>query len=127
MARGLVIGEGVKIRALNLSRKVVDCPTCQTPAKRHSLGHRWIRDIGTTSPAIIEITFSKHYCPKCDQHFNLPTEHLAPARSNFTNRVHKTAIDLVRHGNTHTEASKFMEKKYNVHVPASTIAEWVNE
>ena len=126
MARGLVIGEGVKIRAINLSRKIVECPRCNTDSKRHSLGHRWLRDIGLSAPVILEVTYSKHYCPKCERHFNLPMEHLAQPGSNFTNRVHRTAIDLVaKQDYTLEKATEFMERKYQVHVPATTIHDWV--
>jgi len=126
MARGMVIGEGVKIRQINLSRKICDCPVCSTPSKRHSLGHRWLREIGLSAPVVLEVTYSKHYCAKCQKHFNLPMDHLALPGSNFTNRVHRTAIDLVvKQCLTLERAKEAMLAKYHVLVPPTTIHDWV--
>jgi len=116
----------VKVRQINLSRKNVECPRCGSESKRHSLGHRWLRDVGIHEPVILEVIYSKHYCVKCERHFNLPMEHLAQERLNFTNRVQRTAVDLVaKQGFTLQRANEFMKMKYHVHVPATTIHDWV--
>jgi transposase len=119
--------EGVTLRAVNLSRKVVECPVCGTVSKRHSLGHRWLRDIGLTQPSILEITYSKHYCTKCERHFNIPMEQLAHKESHYTHRIHRAAVDLITKQNLTFEAAQsFMERKYHVRVPTSTMSDWIN-
>ena len=118
----------IKIRNINLSRKTVECPECNTISKRNTLGHRWLREIGLSHPVVLEVTYSKHRCPKCERIFNLPMDHLAMPRSNFTNRVHRVATDLVRmQGYTLEKAKEYMQLKYHVCVPATTIHDWLTE
>ncbi|MCX7934632.1 MAG: hypothetical protein N3A66_05160 [Planctomycetota bacterium] len=126
MASKTVLPRGVKIRKINLSRKVAPCVKCGTLSKRHSLGQRRLREVGVAGPTILHITYSKHYCPVCERHFNLPMEHLAQPGSNFTNRVHRLAVELVtRHNFTLEKAKEILKQKYHVHVPVTTIHEWV--
>jgi len=53
-------------------------------------------------------------------------EHLAVSNSLFTNRVNKTAVALVLGKDmTLAGASKAMWQKYHVHVPPTTLHDWV--
>jgi len=117
-----------KVRHINLSRRTAPCPKCGTVGKRHSNRTRRLREIGISAPSILVIIYSSHYCPKCDKHFTLPMEHLAAPRARFTNRVRKTAVDLViRESMTLDKAMTRMRHKYLVHVPPTTIHDWVVE
>ena len=53
------IDAGVMVRSINLSVKQTECPKCNTNSTRHSLGHRWLREVGLSHPVLLEITFSK--------------------------------------------------------------------
>jgi transposase len=90
-----VSSQGIKVRQINLSRKTAICPRCGTIGKRHSVGHRRLREIGIAGPTVLEVIYSKHYCPTCRKHFSLPMDHLALPSGRFTNRVRRTAVDLV--------------------------------
>ena len=67
-----------KFRKINLSRKEIYCPKCNTLSKRHSEGRRRLREVGINSPVVLEVTYSKHYCLNCRKHFSQPMDHLAP-------------------------------------------------
>lgn len=126
MSRKLSIPRGTKIRRINLSRKIAPCPRCNTASKRHSLGKRKLREVGISAPTLLEVTYSKHYCPTCRRHFSLPMEHLALPSGRFTNRVRRTAVDLVtKQDLTLEKATSRMEQKYHVHVPPTTLHDWV--
>ena len=71
------------------------CPKCGTVSKRHSIGRRRLREVGISAPTVLEVTYSKHYCVNCRKHFSLPMDHLAQPSGRFTNRVRRTAVDLV--------------------------------
>lgn len=127
MVRKAKIPEGTKVRRINLSRKVVPCPRCGLNAKRHSLGKRYLHEVSLESPTMLEVKYSKHYCVRCRRHFSLPMDHLAPPSGRFTNRVHRTAVGLViKQCLTLKKASQRMRQKYHVHVPPTTIHDWVS-
>jgi len=126
VASKIVLPRGVKIRKINLSRKVAYCVKCGTLSKRHSLGHRRLREVGVTGPTILYITYSKHYCLKCRKHFSLPMEHIALPSGRFTNRVRRTAVALVlKEAMTLEKATLRMRQKYHVHIPPTTLHDWV--
>ena len=125
--RTAVSSEGVKIRKADFNMRQAPCPECGRTCKRHSLGHRWLRDVGIRSPACIEVTYSKHYCPVCNMYFNNKMGNIAPAGSNYSNRVVSTSVDLVAKGLSLMAAKDHMLAKYHVTVPATTIHDWVKE
>ena len=117
---------GTKFRKINMSRKVSQCPRCGGVSKRHSIGRRRLREVGISGPTILEVTYSKHYCETCRKHFSLPMDHLALPSGRFTNRVRRTAIDLViKQALTLEKATQRMRQKYYVHVPPTTLHDWV--
>lgn len=117
-----------RIRKIDLSRKVTRCPHCGTDSKRHSVGHRRLREIGLSAPTILAVTYSKHFCTTCRKHFSLPMEHLALPSARFTNRVRRTAVELVSRGDlTLEKATRMMWEKYLVMVPPTTIHDWKAE
>jgi len=115
-----------KVREINLSRKTAPCPRCNTISKRHSVGHRRLREVGLSYPTTLEVTYSKHYCVNCRKHFSLPMDHLARPSGRFTNRVRRTSISLVtKQEITFEKATQTMWSKYHVRIPPTTLHDWV--
>ena len=126
LVRPAIVQRGVKYRRINLSRKMAHCPRCGTFSKRHSEGKRRLREVGISSPTVLEVVYSKHYCITCRKHFSMPMEHIAQPSGRFTNRVRRTAVDLVlKQALTLEKATKQMEERYFVHVPPTTLHDWV--
>jgi hypothetical protein len=126
MPSKLIMPRGTKFRKINLSRKVAHCPRCNELSKRHSMGRRRLREVGISGPTVLEVTYSKHYCENCRKHFSLPMNHLALPSGRFTNRVRKTAVELViKQALTLEKATQRMRLKYYVHVPPTTLHDWV--
>jgi len=72
------------------------------------------------------VTYSKHFCCNCRKHFSLSMDHLAQPSGRFTNRVRRTAVDLVvKQSMTLDRAAARMRQKYFVHVPSTTLHDWV--
>lgn len=117
---------GTRVRKINLSRKSAPCPRCNDVGKRHSIGKRSLREVGISGPTELEVTYSKHYCARCEKHFSLPMDHLAQPSGRFTHRVRRTAVDLVIKQSLTLERTTIrMREKYNVHVPPTTLHDWV--
>lgn len=114
----------MKTRNVSLRRKVAPCPVCGTPSKKHSEGVRRPREIGLGEPTILNIYISKHYCVKCRKHFSQDTTHLAPKGYKCTARVVRTALQLLKDGQTLERASNHMWSRYHVKVPTTTLHEW---
>ncbi|MHC4884608.1 MAG: hypothetical protein ACYTGH_05935 [Planctomycetota bacterium] len=126
MSRKVAVPRGTKVRRINLSRKLAPCPRCNHMGKRHSLGRRRLREVGISGPTLLEVTYSKHYCIHCRRHFSLSMDHLAMPSGRFTNRVRRTAVDLVvKQSLTLEKAAQRMRQKYHVHVPPTTLHDWV--
>lgn len=119
---------GMKIRKINVVRKVAGCPRCGAASKRHSIGRRRLRELGITGPTMLDVRYSKHYCEKCRKHFSVDTSFLAPPSGRFTHRVRKTSVDFVRkQGLTIERAVQRMRQRYYVHIPPTTLHDWVVE
>ena len=124
-SRKVTMPRGTKVRRINLSRKIAPCPRCSQMGKRHSLGRRNLHEVGISGPTVLEVTYSKHYCMKCQRHFSLRMDHLAHPSGRFTNRVRRTAVDIVvKQAMTLDYTSKRMREKYHVHVPPTTLHDW---
>lgn len=118
----------VQIRRMTISRREAHCPHCGMPGRRHAVGMRRLREIGITGPVVLVVTYSKHYCEVCRKHFSVDMNHLAPAHGRFTNRVRGRALDLLlRRRLTLCAASCRMRRDHYVHVPTTTMHEWVME
>jgi hypothetical protein len=122
----VAVPRGTRIRRINLSRKTARCPVCRELSKRHSEGLRTLREIGINHPTVLQVAYSKHFCGVCRKHFNIPMEHLAQPSGRFSNRVRRTAVELVsRQSLTLEKATLRMKQKYHVHVPPTTLHDWV--
>jgi transposase len=118
----------VKTRRVVISRNIYPCPRCGGLAKRHGHGRRSLREIGVDSPAVVEVTYSKHYCEECRKHFSISMEHIAPAFSRFTHRVRWAAIEMVAAKTmTLEKATLRMWQKHFVRVPLTTLHDWVRD
>lgn len=114
------------LRKINISRKVATCPRCGALSRRYSVRRRKLRELGISKPLLLEVTFSRHYCEECDRYFSVPMDHLALPRARFTNRVRRTAVNLViKDALTLAEATDTMRTKHYVHVPPTTLWGWV--
>lgn len=127
---GLGSWEGKKmipvIRRAKTIHRIWPCPACNASGKKHSLRTRQLREIGITGPTILEVTCSVHFCAKCNRYYSVPMDHVAPDHGLFTNRVRLKALDLLnRQGMSLGRASKRMRLQYHVHVPESTLHDWL--
>jgi transposase len=113
-------------RHINISRKVAHCPRCDGLSKRHSVGRRRLHEVGVSRPALLCVTYSKHYCERCRKHFSQPMEHIAPPGSRYTTRARRTAVTMVvARAMTLEQTARRMRQKYFVSVPVTTIHDWV--
>jgi transposase len=120
--------EKTKIIKINLSRKQSRCPDCDEICKKHSVGERQLRDVGISTPTVLNVKYTKHYCSNCKKHFSLSMEHLAKKNGRFTNKVRRTAVDLVTSQSmTLEKATIYMNQRYHVLVPMTTLHDWVTE
>ena len=121
-----ILTRGVKYRQMNLSRNTANCPKCGTLSRRHSTGKRTLREVGISGPTVLEITYSKHHCIPCRKHFSIPMDHLAMPSGRFSRRVRETAVAfVVKEGLTLEKAMLRMREKHHVHVPPTTLHDWV--
>lgn len=116
----------VKIRHIHMSRRLAPCPTCGLLSKRHSNAHRRLREIGITCPTVVAVTYSKHYCERCKKYFSVDMRYLAPSTGRYTDRVRRTAVSMViKKALTLEKAASQMEQQYHVHIPLSTLHDWI--
>ncbi len=77
-------------------------------------------------PHDIELTYSVHYCSKCQKYFNADMSALAPPGSHYTHRVIDLAVRLVvEDGLPYRVASWSLWRDHRVFVPFATIQNWV--
>jgi hypothetical protein len=87
----------------------------------HDLG-----DMVSARPRDLHLTYSQHYCCKCEQYFNVDTLDLAPPKSHYTHRVIILAVRLVvEDGLPYRAASWHLWRDHRVFVPYATIQNWV--
>ena len=119
------IARGTKVRKMVFSRKVADCPRCGGQCKRHSMGRRNLHEIGSHSPIILQVDYSKHWCRKCKKHFSVSMGHIAQLAARYTNRVKRSALDALRI-RTLEQACKHMRERYHVEIPTTTLHDWAS-
>jgi len=105
------------------------CPQCEQPAARKRTFQRHLHDLGDVfagRPQEITLTYSQHYCPHCEQYFGADTRDLAPAGSQYTQRVIQLAVRLVvEDGLPYRTASWHLWRDHRVFVPFATLQNWV--
>ncbi len=114
-------------RSRNYSRR--PCPWCERSCYRKRTVERRLHDVGdlvTGRPRIIQLTYSQHYCCKCNSYFNVDMSDLALPKSHYTHRVVALAVRLVvEDGLPYRAASWHLWRDHRVFVPFATIQNWV--
>ena len=83
-------------RSRNYSRR--PCPWCERTCFRKRTFERTLHDLGdlvVERPRDVHLTYSQHYCCKCQRYFNVDMSDLAPPKSHYTHRVIAMAVRLV--------------------------------
>ena len=86
----------VASRSRNFSHR--PCPECGHSCYRKRTFERTLHDVGdlvSGRPRNIRLTYSQHYCCKCESYFNADTSDLALPKSRYTHRVVTVAVRLV--------------------------------
>jgi len=123
-----VLFPNTQIRTEQRVRKQAPCPTCGAQSKRTSKSRRQLRDLGLHHPIVLEVVQSVHYCKRCDGHFKLPIDDLAEPGSLFTNRVKEKALASVFEDGLPVDTVVLrMLRDFNVHVPRSTLYDWMGQ
>jgi transposase len=114
-------------RSRNYSRR--RCPKCGRRAYRLRTVVRTLHDLGDPAfgrPRDIQVTYSQHRCPGCNNYFNADMDDLALPKSHYTHRVVFTAVRLVvEDGLPYRAASWHLWRDHRVFVPFVTIQKWV--
>lgn len=105
------------------------CPRCAQLAARHKTGQRTLHDLGDLStgrPVDLLVTYSSHYCARCQKYFNIDLADVAPPGSHYTNRVIDMAVRLVVEDRLpYRPASWHLWRDHRVFVPFATLQNWV--
>lgn len=106
------------------------CPQCDHKSRKHRIGHRKLQGLGDTlerRPLFIKLSYSVHYCKKCDIYFNIDMSDLAAPGSPYTCIVVTCALCFViKDKLSFREASSKLSKNHCVSVSFATIQRWVN-
>ncbi len=90
---------------------------------------RTLHDVGdlvSERPRDLHVTYSEHYCCKCDRFLNADASDLAAPKSHYTHRVIMLAVRLVvEDGLPYRAASWHLWRDHRVFVPFATIQNWV--
>ncbi len=105
------------------------CPRCGHFAYRHQWDHRTLYALGDLSPdrpVELLVTYSSHYCGRCQKHCNIDLPDVAPPGAHDTPRVIDLAVRVVvEEGLPSRPASWHLWRDHRVFVPFGTIQHWV--
>jgi hypothetical protein len=105
------------------------CPSCGGSAYRDRVVTRILHDLGnlkTNRPLDLKVSYSQHYCSRCDIYFNAEMDDLALPKAHYTHRVVSMAVRLVvEDGLPYRTASWHLWRDHRVFVPFATIQNWV--
>ena len=114
-------------RSRNYKRRA--CPGCGRRAYRLRTVRRVLHDVGDLvagRPRDLEVTYSQHYCRRCQRYFNAEMDDLALPKSHYTHRVVSLGVRLVvEDGLPYRTASWHLWRDHRVFVPWATIQNWV--
>lgn len=114
----------MNVLKINLSRAVTKCPVCGAASKRHSAGHRRLRDIRGQLSVVLEVIYTKHFCPKCRKYFSVPMVHLAEPAARYSLRVKQRALAMLDGRSSLEQVSRELRRQYSIDVPATTLHDW---
>src|SRR5271170_207740 len=104
------------------------CPNCDHSATRLRTAQRTLHDLGDPirgRPRDVHVTYSQHYCRRCDHYFNADMLDLAVPNGHYTHRVVATAVRcVVEDGLPYRTASWHLWRDHRVFVPFATIQNW---
>jgi hypothetical protein len=105
------------------------CRLCDCRAGRYAVASRTLHDLSglrSNRPVDLLVTYSKHYCPRCDRCFSVDLSDLALPKCLYTRRVQQLAVRLVAEdGLPYQAASWNLWRDHRVFVPYATIQNWV--
>jgi hypothetical protein len=82
--------------------------------------------LSTGHPIDLLVTYSSHYCSRCQKYFNVDLTDLASPGSHYTHRVVQMSVRLVvEDGLPYRPASWHMWRDHRVFVPFATMQNWV--
>ena len=114
-------------RSRNCPRQ--SCPWCGRSCYRNRTKQRTLHDLGdlvSERPRKLHLTYSQHYCCRCQRYFSADTCDLAPPKSHYTHRVVALAVRLVVEDSLpYRAASWHLWRDHRVFVPFATIQNWV--
>jgi len=123
-----VLFPDTQIRVQKRIRKQAPCPRCGTFSCKDSTSRRQLRELGLHHPIVLEVVQSVHWCKKCCRSFKLPIDDLAERGCHFTRAVKEKALASVFEDGLPIETAVVrMLRDFNVHVPTSTLYEWMVE
>ena len=80
----------------------------------------------TGCPVDLLVTYSSHYCSRCQKYFNIDLTDVAPPGGHYTHRVIQMAVRLVvEDGLPYRPASWHLWRDHRVFVPFATMQNWV--
>jgi len=104
------------------------CPRCGHLASRHTSGQRTLHDLGhlyTGCPVDLLVTYSSHYCSRCQKYLNIDLSDLALPGGHYTRRVMQMAVRLVvEDGLPYRPASWHLWRDHRVFVSFATLQHW---
>lgn len=105
------------------------CADCEHSSYRVRTVVRTLHDLGDPAidrPRDIQVTYSQHYCCRCDKYFNAAMGDLALPKSHYTHLVVSMAVRLVvEDGLPYRAASWHLWRDHRVFVPFATIQNWI--
>ena len=114
-------------RSRNFIRR--SCPLCDCSASRLRTAQRTLHELGDPirgRPRDLHVTYSQHYCRRCDHYFNADMLDLAVPNGHYTHRVVAAAVRcVVEDGLPYRTASWHLWRDHRVFVPFATIQNWV--
>jgi len=111
----------MKVLKRSKVKSLAACPGCQQLCKRHSIGRRRLKDLG--SDAVVEVRYSKHYCSNCGRYFSVGVPYAARGRQ-YTDEVRWLAVNLYSQGFTLAKVRELLIKRHGALVATSTIHTW---
>lgn len=104
------------------------CPFCGSDkVKRHCKKTHKAKHANLSRPTVVVENFHSMFCHECKRHFS-PVSDNIPKCGRYTYHTRRMAVHLVlMKAMTLMKANSVMRTKYHVHVPMTTMHEWIIE
>jgi RNase P subunit RPR2 len=118
----------MKIKKIDRNYKQELCSKCAvTMCPRHSVKVRKVKEINIDEKMVLEITYSIHYCSRCDIFFNVNLRDIVRSRSAYSQNVKNTVALMLDEGVQVKKIRHEMIVRYNVAIPRSTLQDWITD